>query len=54
MELSELLQNLSSFSGIACDSRKVDPENIFVAVPGTKVDGTTFIAQAIEKGANSI
>ena len=54
MELNELIQNLKSYSGLACDSRKVVPENIFVAVSGSKLDGTTFIAQAIERGAKAI
>ncbi|MBU0671501.1 MAG: UDP-N-acetylmuramoyl-L-alanyl-D-glutamate--2,6-diaminopimelate ligase [Candidatus Margulisbacteria bacterium] len=42
------------FTGISYDSRKVKPGNVFVAIPGLKVDGTDFIAQAIERGATTI
>ena len=36
---------------IAVDSRKVQPLGLFVAVPGTVVDGHDFIPQAIQSGA---
>ncbi|WP_417589339.1 UDP-N-acetylmuramoyl-L-alanyl-D-glutamate--2,6-diaminopimelate ligase [Owenweeksia hongkongensis] len=39
---------------IAFDSRKVVKESLFVAVPGTVVDGHDYIAQAISQGARSI
>ncbi len=41
-------------SGIAYDSRKVKPGDIFVAIPGLKFDGADFIPQAIECGAKII
>jgi UDP-N-acetylmuramoyl-L-alanyl-D-glutamate--2,6-diaminopimelate ligase len=41
-------------TGIAYDSRKVRPGDIFVAIPGYKVDGADFIPQAIENGAKVI
>lgn len=37
--------------GITADSRQVKAGFIFVAVPGTKVDGADFAPSAIEKGA---
>jgi UDP-N-acetylmuramoyl-L-alanyl-D-glutamate--2,6-diaminopimelate ligase len=40
--------------GITADSRKVKPGSIFVAVPGTKVDGASFAGQALEQGAKLI
>jgi UDP-N-acetylmuramoyl-L-alanyl-D-glutamate--2,6-diaminopimelate ligase len=40
-----------SLAGITADSRKVGPGWAFVAVPGAKVDGHTFIAQALAQGA---
>lgn len=43
-----------SISGLQFDSRKVKPDNIFVAVNGTQVDGHLFIDQAIQKGAKTI
>lgn len=39
---------------IAYDSRRVQPNSIFVALPGEKSDGNRFIDQAIEKGATVI
>ena len=41
-------------SSITFDSRKVKKDTLFIAVRGTAVDGHSFIAQAIEAGANSI
>lgn len=42
------------YTGISYDSRKVKPGDVFVAIPGLKVDGTTFIPQAIANGAKII
>ena len=36
-------------SSIAYDSRKVEPDGLFVAMPGHHHDGSRFIGQAIEK-----
>lgn len=36
------------------DSRKVDPGDIFVALPGTNVNGANFIAEAVARGASRI
>jgi UDP-N-acetylmuramoyl-L-alanyl-D-glutamate--2,6-diaminopimelate ligase len=41
-------------TGITCDSRQVMPGMIFVAVPGTHVDGHDFIASAIDRGAAAV
>ena len=41
-------------AGIAYDSRKVEPGFLFVAIPGSKVDGHNYIAQAVEKGAVAV
>jgi UDP-N-acetylmuramoyl-L-alanyl-D-glutamate--2,6-diaminopimelate ligase len=40
--------------GIASDSRKVKPGDLFVAVSGTKVDGLAFVQQAIKAGAVAV
>ncbi len=40
--------------GIAVDSRKVNAGDLFVAVPGTKSDGLSFVSQAIAAGAAAI
>lgn len=39
---------------VACDSRKVQPGTLFFALPGTKADGNTFVADAIAHGAVAI
>jgi len=41
-------------TGIASDSRKVTPGAMFVAVPGTKADGLTFVPQALKNGAAAV
>ena len=43
-----------ALTGIAADSRKVKPGDVFVAVPGTKADGLAFVPQAIAGGAAAI
>lgn len=40
-----------NIESIAYDSRKVEPEALFVAMPGQHHDGSRFIGQAIEKQA---
>jgi UDP-N-acetylmuramoyl-L-alanyl-D-glutamate--2,6-diaminopimelate ligase len=41
-------------TGISADSRRVRPGFLFVAIAGTKADGTRFIADAIAKGAVAV
>lgn len=41
-------------SGLECDSRKVTPGCLFVAIPGTKDDGRRFIGEAAAKGAVAV
>ena len=41
-------------SGIAYDSRRVRPGNVFFALPGLAADGTTFAAQAVAAGASAV
>jgi UDP-N-acetylmuramoyl-L-alanyl-D-glutamate--2,6-diaminopimelate ligase len=40
--------------GLADDSRRVQPGDCFVAVPGLKVDARRFVAQAVERGAGLV
>jgi len=40
--------------GVAVDSRAVRPGFLFVAVPGTKADGLTFVPQALAAGAVAV
>ncbi|MGX5720533.1 UDP-N-acetylmuramoyl-L-alanyl-D-glutamate--2,6-diaminopimelate ligase [Shinella zoogloeoides] len=41
-------------SGIASDSRRVKPGDLFVALSGTKADGSAFIADAVARGAAAV
>lgn len=64
MRLSEVLLNVpavrqdadpaTEISGLAYDSRRVEPGFLFCAVPGFKADGHDFVAQARAKGAASV
>jgi UDP-N-acetylmuramoyl-L-alanyl-D-glutamate--2,6-diaminopimelate ligase len=40
--------------GLISDSRKVKPGDLFVAVPGNKADGLTFVPQALAAGAAAV
>ena len=65
MKLSELLTGIGTeppvgarqkveVTGIASDSRQVKAGDLFVALPGTKIDGNQFIQDAVQKGAVAI
>jgi UDP-N-acetylmuramoyl-L-alanyl-D-glutamate--2,6-diaminopimelate ligase len=41
-------------AGLSSDSRKVVPGGVFVAVPGTKADGMSFVSQALSAGAAAV
>lgn len=44
----------AAISGLTADSRQVKPGYLFAALPGSKVDGTQFIPQAIKAGAAAV
>ena len=55
MEIAESLGNqISEIENIAFDSRKIRSGGLFVAIPGEKHDGRTFIKEALDKGAAAI
>lgn len=41
----------TNFSGISIDSRTLQPNNLFVAIKGTQVDGHDYVEAALQKGA---
>jgi UDP-N-acetylmuramoyl-L-alanyl-D-glutamate--2,6-diaminopimelate ligase len=41
-------------SGISIDSRRVAPGELFVALPGARHDGTTYVADAVARGAVAV
>jgi UDP-N-acetylmuramoyl-L-alanyl-D-glutamate--2,6-diaminopimelate ligase len=59
MKLSDLVAEVVPSSplgalditGVTADSRNVKKGDLFVAVPGTKADGSQFVAQALSNGA---
>jgi UDP-N-acetylmuramoyl-L-alanyl-D-glutamate--2,6-diaminopimelate ligase len=61
MLLSKLIQNLDvlekinfsdrEITGVGVNSKKIAPGHLFVAIPGTLVDGHRFIPEAVQKGA---
>ncbi len=43
-----------SFTGVQCDSRRIKPGDLFVAVAGTRDDGGKYAAAALAKGAVAV
>ena len=41
-------------SGLAIDSRRVVPGNLFFALPGRRIDGASFIDEAMSRGAVAV
>jgi UDP-N-acetylmuramoyl-L-alanyl-D-glutamate--2,6-diaminopimelate ligase len=41
-------------TGVACDSRRVEPGQVFVALQGVHVDGVSFASDAVARGAVAI
>ncbi len=43
-----------NITGLTADSRAVEPGYLFAALPGSKVDGRSYIAEAVTNGASAI
>lgn len=61
MRLSDLVPDIDlgaagavEIAGLTADSRAVRPGSLFAALPGTRVDGTSFVPQAVAAGAAAI
>lgn len=62
MKLSDLLSDIleipkhsdKNITGLALDSRQVQPGDLFFACKGTKLDGSQFINDALQKGAVAV
>jgi UDP-N-acetylmuramoyl-L-alanyl-D-glutamate--2,6-diaminopimelate ligase len=48
---NDLLARAATGTMVRTDSRQVAPGEIFVALPGTRTDGTRFIPDALDRGA---
>lgn len=53
LRLPDDLRNLR-VSGVCQDSRQVAPGDLFIALQGGKLDGQTFIADAVKRGAVAV
>jgi len=49
-----LARSARPIRGAAVDSRRVEPGQVFVALPGERADGHTFIPQALARGATAL
>jgi UDP-N-acetylmuramoyl-tripeptide--D-alanyl-D-alanine ligase len=47
-------QGRRRFEGVSIDSRSVGSGQLFIALPGRRVDGHDYIAQALERGAVAV
>ena len=66
MALAELIRNHGGecapalkgrgpmIAGVQLDSRRVEPGDLFAALPGQAADGARFVAQALERGAVAV
>lgn len=58
--LDQLLEGIGTVpsgvlvTGLAVDSRRVSPGDLFLAVPGSRAHGTDFVAEAIARGASAV
>ena len=51
MDINTLYQEYLLSSGVSIDSRSIKPNQIFFALPGTKVKGRQYASEALNKGA---
>ena len=54
LKLENLYKKDSKITGVTDDSRKVKPGMVFVAVKGNKVNGISFLNEAIAFGASTV
>jgi len=47
-------EGTASLSGVAVDSRQARPGDLFVAIPGARVDGHDYAADAVSRGARAL
>ena len=52
--INEVPEEKIVLTGISIDSRKVKKGNLYLAIPGTRVDGHVYIEAAVENGAAAV
>jgi len=52
-KVSDIIQHIH-IEGISTNSSSIHPNDLFVAIPGYRVDGHNFIEHALEAGASAI
>lgn len=53
-DAAKLLAGIGEKSGLSLDSRKIQPGDVFIAIPGLQEHGLVHARQAIEHGASAI
>lgn len=51
MDIASIHQLFLKCSSISTDTRKIEPQSLFVAIKGDRFDANNFAAEALEKGA---
>lgn len=51
MDIASIHQLFLKCSSISTDTRKIEPQSLFVAIKGDRFDANTFAQEALEKGA---
>lgn len=54
MDIASIHQLFLKCSSISTDTRKIEPQSLFVAIKGDRFDANTFAQEALEKGANYV
>lgn len=54
MEIKKIHDLFLTCTSISIDTRKIEPDSLFVAIKGERFDANTFAAEALEKGARAV
>lgn len=54
MDISYIHSLFLKCKSVAIDTRKIEPDSLFVAIKGDRFDANTFAAEALEKGASYV
>lgn len=54
VSMEALYQLFLKSSGISTDTRKIEPNSLFVCIKGENFDGNTFASKALEQGASHV